>query len=172
MPVLNGYEATRILKADIRFKHIPVIALTALAMKEQKDKYKDIFDDYLNKPTKQNKLVLTLMKFLPYEKEQRKIGGGSANGSDIELPDKLPNEFIDVLKAEIFPLFNDLTDFFDTEDSLNFIGRLSEQAKIYNFPEFEDYCSKLGAATKKMQIKRINQLLNSFKEFKNNLLHD
>jgi len=32
MPKMDGLEATRIIKADIKTKHIPVIALTSYAM--------------------------------------------------------------------------------------------------------------------------------------------
>ena len=38
LPVVDGWEATRRLKSDDRLKHIPVIALTAHAMANDRDK--------------------------------------------------------------------------------------------------------------------------------------
>ena len=35
MPEMDGYETAELLKNDIKFKHIPIVAMTASAMKEE-----------------------------------------------------------------------------------------------------------------------------------------
>jgi two-component system cell cycle response regulator DivK len=51
LPGMDGYAATRILKHDAQTKHIPVIALTALAMKGDKEKTLQAgCDSYISKP--------------------------------------------------------------------------------------------------------------------------
>jgi signal transduction histidine kinase/CheY-like chemotaxis protein len=51
MPILSGREASKIIKADSELQRIPIIALTASAMKEDIDLcYKAGMDDFLEKP--------------------------------------------------------------------------------------------------------------------------
>ncbi len=64
MPVLDGYEATKIIKKDERFKDIPVIALTAHAIKDVVAKYYTIFDDYLTKPVSRDDILKSISMFV------------------------------------------------------------------------------------------------------------
>ena len=51
MPVMDGLEATRIIKADSRAKGIPIVALTSYAMKGDRQKALEAgCDGYLAKP--------------------------------------------------------------------------------------------------------------------------
>lgn len=64
MPVLDGWEATRRLKADPATKQIPVIALTAQAMSEDREKALAAgCDDYVAKPVDLTLLVEKIEAF-------------------------------------------------------------------------------------------------------------
>ena len=58
LPVLDGWEATRRIKADARTKHVPVIALTAHAMQGDDRKAREAgCDDYDIKPVEVPRLL-------------------------------------------------------------------------------------------------------------------
>ena len=58
LPVLDGWEATRRIKADERTRHIPVITLTAHAMQGDEVKAMEAgCDDYDTKPVELTRLL-------------------------------------------------------------------------------------------------------------------
>ena len=58
LPLVDGWEATRQLKGDARVRHIPVIALTAHAMANDRDKALDAgCEDYDTKPIELPRLL-------------------------------------------------------------------------------------------------------------------
>jgi two-component system cell cycle response regulator DivK len=65
MPVMDGIEATRILKADAETKAIPIIALTAQAMKGDEEKiWESGCDGYMPKPLDVKEFLRKVSKFL------------------------------------------------------------------------------------------------------------
>lgn len=71
MPVMNGYEACRILKADPETKNIPIIIVTALNDRESKLKGLSVSaNEFLSKPIDQSELTIrvqNLLKIKGYE---------------------------------------------------------------------------------------------------------
>lgn len=57
MPIMDGYEAMEKIREDETLKHIPIIAVTAKAMKEDREKCINLgADDYMSKPIDLNVL--------------------------------------------------------------------------------------------------------------------
>jgi CheY-like chemotaxis protein len=64
MPEMDGYEALRRLRQDARFTDVPAIALTAKAMKGERERCLEAgATDYLAKPVDPGRL-LTLLQHL------------------------------------------------------------------------------------------------------------
>lgn len=65
MPVMDGYETSRRMRDDSRWQHIPIIALTANALHEDRQRCEDAgMNDYLSKPFKREDLQHLLDKWL------------------------------------------------------------------------------------------------------------
>ena len=65
LPVMDGWEATRRLKANDDLRSIPVIALTAHAMVGDEEKALAAgCDDYLVKPLDEDELMARIAKYL------------------------------------------------------------------------------------------------------------
>ena len=65
LPVMDGWEATRRLKANDDLRSIPVIALTAHAMVGDKERALAAgCDDYLVKPLDEDELMAKIEKYL------------------------------------------------------------------------------------------------------------
>ncbi len=66
MPVMDGLEATRRIRADARFKNLPIIAITAKAMKDDQEQCRRAgANDYLAKPIELDRLISLLRVWIP-----------------------------------------------------------------------------------------------------------
>jgi two-component system cell cycle response regulator DivK len=66
MPVLDGYEATRRIKADPALRAIPIIAITSYALSGDEQKAREAgCDDYVPKPYSPRQLLAKIRQYLP-----------------------------------------------------------------------------------------------------------
>ena len=66
LPILDGYEATRRIKADPALRSIPIIAVTSYALSGDEDKAREAgCDAYVPKPYSPRQLLAKIREFLP-----------------------------------------------------------------------------------------------------------
>jgi signal transduction histidine kinase/HPt (histidine-containing phosphotransfer) domain-containing protein/AmiR/NasT family two-component response regulator len=64
MPVMDGYEATGQLRADARYDNLPIAAMTAHAMQEEREKCRRVgMNDHINKPIEPELLYRLLERY-------------------------------------------------------------------------------------------------------------
>jgi DNA-binding response OmpR family regulator len=65
MPVMNGYEATRIIRADLRFADLPIIAMTGNNSAEDLDRcLASGMNDHIDKPIDWELFFQTLVRWV------------------------------------------------------------------------------------------------------------
>lgn len=85
MPIMDGYEATRLIKKYPDVITPPIIAMTAHAMKGDREKCLDAgMDDYISKPIDSEKLLFTLSKWIP---EKTTAGAVIIDGRSAAAPE-------------------------------------------------------------------------------------
>ncbi|MEO5332761.1 MAG: response regulator [Magnetococcus sp. YQC-5] len=102
MPEMDGYEATKMIRSDPRFKTLPVIAMTAHAIAEEKERCLAVgMNDHVAKPIDKQLLYNSLLRWIKpkshvdLDKIEQKQP--EAVTSALVLPDHLPG--IDISSA-------------------------------------------------------------------------
>jgi CheY-like chemotaxis protein/signal transduction histidine kinase len=148
MPVMDGFTATRELRKKDEYRTFPIIALTAHAMKEHRDKTLAAgCTDYLSKPINREKLEVMLDKYILAKPVPEPAGKAesAAKLDDDPLMAELTQFFISDL-AQRIKKFNDDIQTRNVDEVVRFGHSLKGTAGSYGFPEF----SKIGGEIEKV----------------------
>ena len=83
MPVINGYEATKMIRSLDRedAKKIPIIAMTANAFTEDRIRAKEAgMDEHLSKPIVIDEVIKTIFRYVHFDKELPNTDSGKSIG--------------------------------------------------------------------------------------------
>lgn len=164
MPVLDGFQASKLIKETPGLENTPIIAITAFGFKEDEKRYGKNFDGYLRKPLSKINLTTELMKHLKYEKlnivdkkeEQKSIK--FENG--IEITEDIKNE----LRKKFLPKLKLLLEGLLIEDVLEFSDEIIKFAGENDCENLILYGKSLRTAADEMRITQMNSLLNLFEK--------
>jgi two-component system cell cycle response regulator DivK len=75
IPRLDGWEATRILRGDPRTRSIPIIALTAHALADDRERASEVgFSAYLAKPIEPRMVVAEIRRWIGEGSSKKPLG--------------------------------------------------------------------------------------------------
>ncbi len=187
MPVMGGYEATQRLKADPELRTIPVVALTAHAVKEQVEQYRNLYEAYLTKPISKHDLIAALADFLPHTQtspEGVDLGKNSPPGplsceergskSDGGVLEELqeyaartgtfPRALLDTLRADLLPRHEDAYKLMSVDEIMAFAESVMTVGETFAMAPLKHYGEELLYFTNLFDVVSMKRLLGQFAE--------
>jgi len=168
MPVMNGYFATQALKNNEKTKHIPIIALTASATSEERQKIKNQpFDGYLCKPVNIAELLGELSHYLKHERKNVEQKAKKVDENQIETKlngkelVKLP-ELLKILEKEMLPESQRLLIYMEIFSIEAFARRTIELGKNYHVNILINYGNSLAEFADNIELEKVGNMLKEF----------
>ncbi|MBT3924053.1 MAG: response regulator [Nitrospina sp.] len=162
MPVMDGYRATREIRALPQYKNLPILAMTANANTEDREKALACgMNEHIPKPVDMKKLIATLTKYV--SAKPGFMPPLTSNGKAPELPQK-----IETKNSTTLPQIPGL----DIEEGLIRLGHnenLYKSLLIQFSNQKSDILKKINAAIKQQDLTNATFLLHSLKGVAGNI---
>ncbi|MBF0099644.1 MAG: PAS domain S-box protein [Desulfobacterales bacterium] len=166
MAVLDGYQATAILKSDSDTKHIPIIAITADVMIEAQDRMKQSgCDGIITKPVSVPLLLAELKKYLPYERKENTLVEHAElqPSNDISgLSHSDITEMITCLSTEIMQDWKSISDVMIIDQWIEFGTTLSTLGKKFNAVSIIHYGQKIIHDAQELNIVELKRVMANY----------
>ena len=152
MPEMDGYEAAKIIRRDSKFTSLPIIAMTAHAMKGDEEKCLEAgMDGYISKPINQERLFYIIWKSMKLQKplsaqKPETVSEETVVAKVGDLPARLPGINIE-----------------DTLKSLNIDSNIFKGILIKFLRSNKDTMSKIRSAFESEDWKLLMQMSHSLK---------
>ena len=153
MPIMDGYDATRLLKDDIDTKDIPIIAVSASALKEDEEIIKALCDKYLHKPVSSRVLIGALCSYLPYTISKQPVSHSQFSNDSVVDNIEPKDLSLEMIKVPGY-LIHELKCACRSSD-LQALGVLLDELDIYS-PKL---CSSIRLCVKKADYDQVLKLL-------------
>jgi len=159
MPVLDGYGLLKKLKADSRYQNIPILAVTASIMRDEKEKFlKYGFNAVIEKPIEQEILMNYLKNYFEYEVIK--------DNSELKEVSTISNLKILEISREVHTEFTNAT----KNGMISELGRFAKYAKEYAIKNDDDtlkeYADMLLISIDNFDIVTIDTLKTKFNQLK------
>jgi two-component system, sensor histidine kinase and response regulator len=93
MPVMDGLTATKLIRADARFRDLPILAMTAHAMSGDREKSLNAgLNDHITKPISFDELTKSLLQWMPARpaRPSEETPSPLPSAAQDGIPDQLP----------------------------------------------------------------------------------
>lgn len=141
MPDMDGIEAAQSIKANKQLLNVPIIAITAYALNENKNNILKVCNDYLPKPISRLTLISKLRQYLPYNKIAANTLNQKSEKSNFNL--QLDDEMTKLIRQQVLPRFHEVK-----EDNI-----------VSNIRKFGEFLREFGSGYSVREIALLGQQL-------------
>ncbi|MCG8569720.1 MAG: ATP-binding protein [Spirochaetes bacterium] len=164
MPIMDGFEAIKQIKANEQWKSIPVIAVSASVMNQDSNDVIALgFDHFLHKPLRLNELLNVLKEYIPHEeigKQDKPYSIYAQLVTDQNYP--YLDKMISFLKKDCQEEWKSLKGKLHFQKINIFAQKIKKFSEKYQFALCQDWADKLLLNIKTFNVEQINLLLDQF----------
>lgn len=170
MPVMNGLEASKIIKSTENYSQIPIVAISASAMHSDKERILKYCDDFLKKPVSKKELITCLANYLPHKEIENDISAESKNKQEpiydffLEKRQIIPNELFNEFNNNFTNTYLEISKTYSMDETESFANELKKFAEKYNLEMVSAYADLLLSALQSFNFKEIERLIKLFSE--------
>lgn len=176
MPVVDGYTASKQIKADPELKHIPLIAVTASVMPDSLKKVMEVCDSVLKKPVLSKDLFKELLKYVGAEKrEPMKTIAEDDKSNDFialqwgKIDDKTARYILERLNSEFIEDCNNLKDSLIIDDAESYGKKLMQLGEETSMNSLVQYGSMIVDDARNFDIDSLEKNLDLFDKIIQNI---
>jgi len=163
MPLLDGLETTRRIRADCRYDSLPVIAMTAHAMNGDKERCLEVgMNGYLAKPVDHKHLLNTIERHLSAQEADphtvRSASRGSSGGSDPALLGQMLSLFLQLAPDRLRRL-SIAVEARDIETLMQDAAKLQSAAESIDAGDLATYAHAITSAASDEDFARVTESL-------------
>jgi PAS domain S-box-containing protein len=160
MPELSGEEAAKRIKSIPELQNCKIIALSAASFSnEEKERFKSVFDDYLNKPFTADELIKILKKYLKYKTKETRLdlefpedNSSLINAEESEICNS--KDILYLLENELFQKWEEARKLSIIDGIKSFAIELKDLALQNSLPTLEKYADKLFSEASNFDFER------------------
>ena len=162
MPVMDGLQAARLLKADADLKAIPVVVVTASAVKSEEGEIRPLSDGFVRKPVSRMELFSALRHFLkPRPPYAPPAVAAPAIGPAQAAPS---GELVEALRTLSQGTWQQLRTAPVMGEVRRFGLHLAELGSVHACPEVADYGHALARQVEQFDMVRVPKTLAAFED--------
>ncbi|MFH2132639.1 MAG: CHASE domain-containing protein, partial [bacterium] len=168
MPVMDGYQAQTMIRANPKTAHIPIIALTASVDAQETNRIKEAgFDGFLSKPVDVERLFSEIARYVNYHQDTAPVETEAVSGPDqprIETTETvvLLPELLDTLKNQSLPVWEELKGALDMDRIHDFVTSILELSEKHRSEDLRLFSQNILDCIDRFDVEEIELALRSF----------